>query len=177
MGFVVSKAHWFWTPADYDKPDSATGITPRQRDLVQSTWKIVRQDVKSNGIKLFLKFFDMFPDYQLLFKAFANTPRNELSKNVKLAAHATSVMYAISSLVDNLQDTECLVELLSKIGHSHRPRNLNKDHFLHLQETILIFLAEVLGASVMTIPAKEAWKKTLDVANSCIIKALEEHET
>ena len=55
MGYVLSKVLWFWTPADYDVPDNTTGLTPREKDIIQRTWKLVRADLKGNGIKLFLK--------------------------------------------------------------------------------------------------------------------------
>ncbi|GIY11578.1 hypothetical protein CEXT_561311, partial [Caerostris extrusa] len=55
MGFIVSKFILpLWSPAGYDVPDPATGLTPRQKNIVQSTWKIVRADAKKNGILLFM---------------------------------------------------------------------------------------------------------------------------
>lgn len=71
----------------------------------------------------------MFPEYQRLFKAFADVPADKLVKNGKLLGHATSVMYAINSIVDNLEDPGCLVELLHKTGTNHKQRNLTALHF------------------------------------------------
>lgn len=55
MGYVLSKLLWFWSPPGYDVPDGATGLTPREKDIIQRTWKLVRADIKGNGVKLFLK--------------------------------------------------------------------------------------------------------------------------
>lgn len=55
----------------------------------------------------------------------------------------------------------------------------NEIHFFYLQnlaKVLIIVLEETLGTSVMDTRAKEAWTKTLDVANSVIIKALEEKD-
>ncbi|GFV19587.1 hypothetical protein TNCV_478131 [Trichonephila clavipes] len=129
MGFVVSKLWSLWSPAGYDEPDTATGITPRQRDIVQNTWKIVRAETRKNGIQFFLKFFETYPEYQKLFKGFANVPMSELPQNGKLLGHALSVMYALNSIVDNLSDVESLLQVLEKIGISHQPRRINGSHF------------------------------------------------
>ncbi|KFM74592.1 Globin, partial [Stegodyphus mimosarum] len=173
MGFAVSKLSWFWTSAGYDTPDPATGLTPRQKDIVRNTWKSIRADTRNNGIKLFLKFFEAYPEYQLLFKSFANVPLSDLPRNGRLLGHVTSVMYALNSVVDNLEDPECLIEILQKTGISHRPRNVNRQHFNNLKVVLIKLLVEILGSNVMNESAVEAWEKTLDVANSIIIKSLE----
>ncbi|CAL1265506.1 unnamed protein product [Larinioides sclopetarius] len=177
MGFFVSKIWPLWSPAGYDVPDPATGLTPRQKNLVQSTWKIVRADTKNNGIAFFMRFFDAHPEYQKLFKGFANVPRSELPQNGKLLGHALSVMYAINSIVDNLNDTESLVQILEKIGVSHIPRKISGKHFQNLAVVLVNFLKEALGPSLMDSTTEEAWRKSLEVANSLIIKALESKET
>jgi len=173
MGYVLSKLLWFRHPADYDVPDPSTGLTQRDKDIVTKTWKLFRADLKANGIKLFMKLFQEYPEYQHLFKAFADIPMDKLATNGRLIAHVTSVMYAMSSLIDNLDDLECLVELLHKIGISHKPRNLKAEHFQNLAKGIISTLEDILGTSVMDDAAKEAWSKTLQVANGEIIKSLE----
>ncbi|GFT60083.1 hypothetical protein NPIL_313461 [Nephila pilipes] len=174
MGFVVSKLWSLRSPADYDEPDPATGITPRQKDIVQNTWKIVRAETRKNGIQFFIKFFETFPEYQKLFKGFANVPMSELPQNGKLLGHALSVMYALNSIVDNLYDIESLLQVLEKIGVSHQPRNIDGSHFQNLAIVLINFLKEALGPRLMNPAAEEAWRKSLEVANSVIIKALED---
>ncbi|GIX95362.1 hypothetical protein CDAR_499251 [Caerostris darwini] len=69
MGFIVSKLILpLWSPAGYDVPDPATGLTPRQKNIVQSTWKIVRADAKKNGILLFMRYFLSYENSLILGK-------------------------------------------------------------------------------------------------------------
>lgn len=174
MGFLLSKLSW--TPAeppDYDVVEPKTGLTPRQKQIVKDTWEIVKLDVKANGVELFIKYFQEHPEYQKFFRAFSDVPLSELRGNRRLLAHATSVMYAITSVVDNLDDPDCLIELLAKIGVSHIPRNLARHHFEHLSLTILELLEEKLGSRIMNDTAKDAWRKTLDIMNSIIVENLE----
>jgi hypothetical protein len=57
MGGVLS---YFWGSGHKDDPyldipDPATGLTPRQRQLVLDTWAIVKQDAKGVGVELFMR--------------------------------------------------------------------------------------------------------------------------
>jgi hypothetical protein len=53
----------------------------------------------------------------------------ELKGSRKLSAHATNVMYSLTGVVDNLQDPECLTELLIKLGQNHRRHNITEKEF------------------------------------------------
>ncbi|GIY25003.1 GLOBIN domain-containing protein [Caerostris extrusa] len=107
-----------------------------------------------------------------MFKDFADVPIAELGSNKKLLGHALSVMYALNSIVDNLNDVESLIQVLQKTGESHQPRKISGYHFQNLAVVVINLLKEALGPSLMDATAEEAWRKTLEVANSIIIQAL-----
>lgn len=95
-------------------------------------------------------------------------PIAELRGNKKVLAHANSVLYAITSLVDNLDDPECLVEMLHKVGDSHGTRHIEIEMFNNLGVTLVGLLVEKLGPNVMNASAIDAWKKTYGVIVSVI---------
>ncbi|KAG8226556.1 hypothetical protein J437_LFUL000639, partial [Ladona fulva] len=113
-----------------DVPDEATGLTPRQKRAVAVTWDIVKKDLKGNGVELLHRFFTKHPQYQKNFKAFADVPLDELPNSKKFQAHANSVVYAVTSIVDNLDDPGCLVEMLRKLGQNHGQRHIPEQAFL-----------------------------------------------
>lgn len=152
MGSVIS--------GHQDTPDPKTGLTPREKNLVRDTWSIVRKDVKANAIAIFLMLFRRYPEYQKLFSAFADVPAEQLPGNTRLAAHAMSVAYAITALVDNLDDADCLVELVRKTATNHSRRPVTVAHFENTTAVIVDTLKERLG-SKMTPAAVSAWEKTL----------------
>lgn len=43
----------------------------------------------------------------------------ELKTNTKVKGHATSVMYALSAIVDNLNNNDVLINLLIRNGEAH----------------------------------------------------------
>jgi len=143
--------------------DSTTGLTNGEKDIIRNTWAEVKKDIKGNGYDLFIRFFTENPTYQQHFKGFSDVPIAELRGNKKVLAHANSVLYAITSLVDNLDDPECLVEMLKKVSESHVARGIAIPMFINLGTTIVGLLIDKLGPNVMDTVAIEAWKKTYGV--------------
>ncbi|XP_067000246.2 globin [Anabrus simplex] len=157
----------------HDVPDPATGLTPRQKRYVTESWAIVRKDLKTHGRGVLLAFFTSNPVYIKNFKAFQNMELSELPGNKKFLAHANAVIYALTSIVDNLDETEVLVEMLRKLGKNHGQRNIEKIQFNRLRFALMEYLKENLGREVMTPEAEEAWNEVLDVAFSIIFEGVE----
>ncbi|XP_023242224.1 globin-like [Centruroides sculpturatus] len=156
-----------------DSVDPATGLTKKEKDGIKYTWDIVRKDIPKNGVALFIMFFKTNPDHQKVFTSFADVPLSELPKNKKLMAHASSVLYSISSLVDSLDDVECLKEMVIKIAHNHLRRKVDDKHFSSLGESIISFMEEKLGSKFTS--HKEAWQKFYSVVVT-IVKEVQEEE-
>lgn len=164
MGIVVS----YIFPANNgrtDDPDPVTGLTSREKFLVKSTWAKVMKDPAESGTVVLTMLFERHPEYVQLFP-FKDVPPTEFKTNTRFRAHANSVMYALSSIVDALNDNDLLVQILLKTGSSHIPRKVTKDGFNHLKEVILDVFSTFSKEEVA------AWKKTLDVAFSVIYKGL-----
>jgi hypothetical protein len=75
-------------------------------------------------------FFTGYPEYQKVFRGFAEIPIDQLATNKRLIAHGFTVMTAISGLVDNLEDPEVLTELLLNTGRNHKKRKLTPGDFV-----------------------------------------------
>ena len=99
-------------------------------------------------------------------------PLNELTGNKRLLAHANSVLYAISSLVDNLDDPETLVEMLHKLAANHFKRGITIAMFNNLGVALVGYLKTALP-SQMDAAAVTAWTKTYSVMSSVIQEGLD----
>ncbi|CAG7834222.1 unnamed protein product [Allacma fusca] len=135
-------------------------LTEEETEALHETWQLVAKDLKGNGVKFFLHFFQTFPEYQRKFKGFADVPLVQLAENKRLKAHAFTVLNAINGLIDNLDDLEVLNELLFKTGQNHIKRNLKISDFQNLKENLHEFLQLALGEA-FTPTASVAWKKLL----------------
>uniref|UniRef100_A0A1W7RAG4 Globin C, coelomic n=1 Tax=Hadrurus spadix TaxID=141984 RepID=A0A1W7RAG4_9SCOR len=161
--------------SNMDVPDSKLGLTLREKEGIKIVWASVRKNMKGNGVEILVKFFTVYPDYQKLFRAFADVPLSELKQNKKLIAHATSVIYSLSSLVESLDDVENLKELTIKISESHLPRGVSKQQFAELGKVIVEFFEEKLG-KLLTPAAKTGWEKLLGVVASIAGEVAEEKQ-
>lgn len=119
------------------------------------------------------RFFAENPSYQKLFKALKDVPHSELKDNKKMLAHATNVMYAVTMLVDNIDDTEVLVEMLSKLARNHSRRKISVEMFENLKISLMGTLKEKLGSDLMNDEAVCAWDKTYGVILSVVKPGLE----
>ncbi|XP_076273075.1 globin 1 isoform X2 [Rhynchophorus ferrugineus] len=166
MGTVVS--YITTNTGRTDDPDPTTGLTSRDKYLVRTSWARIMKNATDSGVALLLLFFKKYPQHKELFP-FKDVPHDELSTNKRFRAHASSVVFALASIVDALNDNDLLVQLLIKTGSTHKPRDVTADGFKHLNEvTIELF------SSIMKPDEVEAWKKTLGVAFGVILKGLAE---
>jgi len=140
-----------------DDPDSVTGLTSRDKYLLQSSWDPIRKDLTSNGVTLLVLFFEKYPEEQQHFP-FRDMPVKELNSSKKFQAHATGVMYAVSSIVDSVNDSDLLVNILIKIAENHKRRKITADSFWKLKGVMV-----ELFKKLMSKDAVEAWDKALQV--------------
>lgn len=74
-------------------------------------------------------FFTGYPEYQKMFRSFADIPLAELHKSKRLIAHGYTVMTSLTALVENLDDPEVLNELLHTVGRNHGRRKVKVGDF------------------------------------------------
>lgn len=66
---------------------------------------------------------------QDVFPKFKGKNPDELKKSIGVRSHGLRVLAALNSVVENLDDIECLVDMLQHIAHSHHPRGTSRKHF------------------------------------------------
>ncbi|RZC38668.1 Globin domain containing protein [Asbolus verrucosus] len=156
MGIITSSYYYYSTRTD--DPDETTGLTSRQRYLVQSSWAPMKKDLTGNGVKLLLFLFKKFPEEHQNFP-FRDIPYEELHASKRFHAHCSNVMYAVDAIIDSLNDSELLVNILQKIGKNHHRNNVKPISFWHVKETMLEYFATYMSKETL-----DAWDKSLQVA-------------
>ncbi|KAG6803880.1 globin 1 [Apis mellifera caucasica] len=148
--------------SDDNRIDQATGLTERQKKLVQNTWAVVRKDEVASGIAVMTAFFKKYPEYQRYFTAFMDTPLNELPANKRFQAHCAGVITALNNVIDFLHDPGLMEASLIGLVERHKKRGQTKEEFQNLKEVMLEVLRQALGKQY-TPEVAEAWNKTLDM--------------
>ncbi|XP_050514572.1 cytoglobin-1 [Diabrotica virgifera virgifera] len=140
-----------------DDADSTTGLTSRDRYLLKSSWAGVMKNPTDNGVALLLLMFKKFPETKTVFP-FKDIPNEELANNVRFRAHCNSVVYAITSMVDAIDDPSLLVGILEKVGRDHKRRSIPQKYFEGLQETIIELFSTFMKPNEIN-----SWNKALGV--------------
>ncbi|XP_065299346.1 globin-like [Dermacentor albipictus] len=154
--------------ADTSARDSVTNLSSHEKQAIRDTWLAFKKQLRTGSVTIFVVLFMRHPEYQKLFTAFADDPASELPKNPRMLAHALTFAYAITAIVDSLEEPETTKEIVRKvaIAHAHRASDM-KTAFERMGSTVVDTLVEKLGSS-MTPTAVAAWKQlfTFIVATS-----------
>ncbi|XP_012231019.1 hemoglobin subunit beta [Linepithema humile] len=145
-----------------NKLDEKTGMTGKQKKLVQNTWASVRKDEISSGMAIMTALFKQHPEYQNQFKLFKDIPLDDLPKNKRFQAHCANIISAFSNAIDQLHDPELMEATLLSLAERHKDRGQSLEHFQNLKQVLTNLLPAVFGKQY-TPEVQEAWKKMLDL--------------
>lgn len=158
---------WFGFNSVDDRVDEATGLTEKQKKLVQNTWAILRKDPVATGVAVMSAFFKKYPEYQQHFEVFKDIPLHELPSNKRFQAHCASIITALNNVIDSLHDPGLVEANLISLAERHKKRGQTKEQFENLKEVVLEVLGQALKKQ-FTQDVSIAWNKTLDVAFAII---------
>ncbi|KAK6186964.1 hypothetical protein SNE40_006219 [Patella caerulea] len=146
-----------------------TGMTPAEKSAVADTWKTLAANKSGNGVALFLQLFSSHPNTFNYFKNFEGKSVDQIKDTADMRAHACAVMYAMGSLVESLDDPECMVGLVKKIARNHKGRDIGKSQFELLRGLYGSYLDKSLGGAA-TPAVKAAWDKFFDCFDNLVEK-------
>ncbi|KAL3852159.1 hypothetical protein ACJMK2_015837 [Sinanodonta woodiana] len=158
-----------------DEPDPSTGLTPRQKDALRSTWKVASVNPVPTGVTFFIRLFKTLPAAMSYFKTFDGMPLSEVEKSGKLRAHASNFMHGVTGMIDSLDDAECLVSIIQKLTINHHRRNIKPETFQAVFGVLLTFLEDTLE-SKMDQFSKNAWEAVTSVILRIVTKEVEDLE-
>lgn len=144
------------------EPSQESPLSEQELVAINETWDLLWSDKKKNGIDLFIKLFTHFPESQDFFTDFKGLPIEEVKEHKKLRAHALSVMYALKSFIDNLDDEETLDALVRKNAKNHAERGIGEREIKMLLPAFLELLNELLQEKTTDLH-KTAWTKLFGV--------------
>lgn len=144
-------------------------LTARQLELVQDTWDIMKTDLPTLGLTVFLKLFQTEPDLKRLFpKIVQMNDKNELEWEVDrdmLQRHAVTVMEGLGAAVESLDDSDFLNSVLVSIGQTHVKRHVKPAMLKRLWPSLNHGFQTMLG-EVYTKETMEAWRRLYSYISS-----------
>ncbi|XP_013384357.1 globin-like [Lingula anatina] len=158
-----------------DTVDEKTGLTEREKNILRYTWKGISTKPREYGPELFLQLFTKIPETKKYFRSLKDKSNEELRKSFVLRAHGATVVNSLTSVVESLDDADCLVSLLKKIGTNHQKIGIPVALFgPEFCELILSWLENSLGSSRFGPTERATWDKALSVIMSVIKSAYDE---
>ncbi|XP_063423431.1 globin-like [Mytilus trossulus] len=140
-------------------------LSEEEETAVKESWTVIWNDKTTNGIKIFVKLFTLYPDAINRFKDFNGLTLEEVKVHKKLRVHALSVVYGLKSFIDNLDDVETLVELVKKNASNHVERKVTETQIMWLKPIFIDILEEIMGDE-MTDVHRTAWNKLFNAIQS-----------
>ncbi|XP_028043924.1 cytoglobin isoform X1 [Bombyx mandarina] len=153
---------WFsymWWGGDPDVVNPVSGLTRREIHAVQKSWAPVNANSFATGSELLRRLFNTYPDTKEYFKMVRKLPEEEYSQNPQFKAHVINLMTSLNLAVNNLNQPEIVAAMMTKLGESHRKRQIKEKNFHELKEVIVKLFIDVLRLDDATL---SAWGKTVE---------------
>lgn len=134
-------------------------MTPRQIELVQSTWADVEPIADTAARLFYRRLFEIAPEVRPLFKTSIAEQGDKLMKTLALA-------------VGSLTKLETIVPAVEALGRRHNDYGVVAQHYDKVAEALLWTLEQGLGER-FTAEVREAWTATyLTLAGVMITAAM-----
>ena len=124
-------------------------MTPKQVEIVQSTWALVVPIKDEAAAMFYAKLFEMDPSLSTLFKG-------------DMKEQGRKLMAMITTAVNSLTRLETLVPAVQQLGKRHQGYGVVDAHYATVGGALLWTLEAGLG-SAFTPEVKEAWATTYGV--------------
>ncbi|XP_038047470.1 uncharacterized protein LOC119721462 [Patiria miniata] len=149
-----------------EEESTASPISPKDKQLVQNSWKFVQKDLVNLGAVMFVRLLEKNPSVQNLFSfGKLNLPPEKLKQNPDLRAHGKGVMETIGTAVAGLDDLGRIVPILEEVGARHKIYGARPEHFPAVVEALMYSLKQGLSPNVFTSETQEAWRNILKVVD------------
>lgn len=151
--------------------DKLTGLTDKEAKAIRDTWRMFCDRHPDHGMLIFNAMFVKNPKYLELFPKFRSKSMAALQNDAKYKAHGSAVGHHLSAMVDTLDDTTILVEMMRKNAENHTVRaGVTTRHFRSLCRAVLEVLEMKLGSDLTPL-AVVAWDKLFEVSNELCANA------
>ncbi|KAL1469757.1 hypothetical protein MTO96_024843 [Rhipicephalus appendiculatus] len=159
-----------------DEENPATGLKRSDTRLLRQTWHYYCMENHDYAVIIFVALFIKSPESLQLFPRFRDKPLGKLPDDAQFRAHAISVSFQLTSIVDYADDAVLLEALLRKnaVAHAER-RGVMPEHFRLLGKAVVEVL-QTRDEKRMSPAAVHAWEKLFDFMVKITEKVYEEQE-
>ncbi|KAI9562898.1 2-domain hemoglobin [Daphnia sinensis] len=162
------------TTVTADDEGEAGLLSANDRRIIRKTWDQAKKDGDVPPQILF-RFIKAHPEYQKMFKSFADVPQAELLSNGNFLAQAYTILAGLNVVIQSLSSQELVANQINALGGAHQPRGATPIMFEQFGEVAEEVLAEELG-SAFNAEARQAWKNGMRALVTGITRNLKKAE-
>ncbi|KAK8763676.1 hypothetical protein V5799_033709 [Amblyomma americanum] len=143
--------------------DDNTGMTQSECRLLHDTWHGFCSANHEGGVLIFSAFLTQNPSLLTLFRRFRVMPLAMLPSDPAFRAHACTVAYQVTSMVDNAGDPVLVEALIRKNAVLHTTKaGVYPHHFDILGRVLMEVMVRRDDKKQITPAAFTAWRKLLE---------------
>lgn len=135
-------------------------MTPKQIELVQSSWDFVLLTNKEAGMIFYSRLFEIAPELRRLFK---ESPKAQAQKLTSIITFAVNKLNSIGEIVNDVK----------ALGKRHKKYNVMPEHYGIVAEALLWTLEKALQEK-WNAELKESWVAVYTLLSSTMINAAQE---
>ncbi|KAH9503760.1 hypothetical protein Btru_066568 [Bulinus truncatus] len=135
-------------------------LEDHDRTLISQSGRIIftEKHLERKAVPFLIEFFKAYPEHQKYFKAFRDTPPEELLSLPVVENHGRKVMDEMKVLVNHVNDPMKMKEIIWDLTFSHRNRRVRPLHLKDMLFTFVQFVKAELGKE-FTAEMEVSWKK------------------
>ncbi|XP_076463890.1 neuroglobin-like [Babylonia areolata] len=142
-------------------------LTPRESNIIHSSWIIIEQNRTKTGVYLFTRLFQLQASFKKMFKRLMT--RSETGHFIidwqMLESHADLVMGVLGKVVANLENSTQLSAELVQLGERHHGYHLHVDMVWLMWPALRDTLKHALVTD-FTLETELAWKHLFEYVAS-----------
>ena len=135
-------------------------MTPRQIQLVQSSWDFVLLENSEAGVIFYSRLFEIAPELRPLF---SENPKIQAQKLVSIITFAVKKLDSLGEIVEDVRS----------LGKRHKKYNVKPEHYGIVANALLWTLEKALQDK-WNAEMKESWVAVYTILSSTMISAAQE---
>ncbi|KAJ1109063.1 hypothetical protein NDU88_006432 [Pleurodeles waltl] len=154
----------------------APPISGAQRALIESSWKVLHEDIARVGIIMFIRLFETHPECKDVFFLFRDIDDlQQLKMSKELQAHGLRVMSFIEKSVARLGQEDKLELLAFDLGRSHYRYNAPPKYYEYVGVQFISAVKPILKER-WTSEVQEAWESLFRYLTAVMKRGYNEEE-
>ena len=153
--FMGRAIHWPW-----GKSRDQGAVSPRQIELVQSTWKLVEPIAEQAATLFYNKLFELDPNLKPLF-------------HTEMGEQGKKLMQMMATAVKGLDNLDAIIPAVQQLGKRHVGYGVETHHYDTVAIALLWTLEQGLGEA-FTDDVAQAWSAVYNVLSNTMKNAAAE---